>query len=145
MNLWQTWLTDLMCSNTNTKINIRWKLYKTKNSLLCNLHVARYLKFKFWQSFNNIHIHHWKEILKKKIELNFFPSSFRSWALFTKNVKIDIVDKKRQRRLFFKKIAIRYDLIWYILKVKNSIITLKEVRVINSVTGLNRDMVSLIK
>lgn len=130
---------------TNTKINIRWKLYKTKNSLLCNLHVARYLKFKFWQSFNNIHIHHWKEILKKKIELNSFPSSFRSCALFTKNVKIDIVDKKRQRRLFFKKIAIRYDLIWYILKVKNSIITLKEVRVINSVTGLNRDMVSLIK
>lgn len=55
------------------------------------------------------------------------------------------MDKKRQRRLFFKKIAIRYDLIWYILKVKNSIITLKEVRVINSVTGLNRDMVSLIK
>lgn len=60
-------------------------------------------------------------------------------------MKIDIVDKKRQRRLFFKKIAIPYDLIWYILKVKNSIITLKEVRVINSVTGLNRDMVSLIK
>lgn len=55
------------------------------------------------------------------------------------------MDKKWQRRLFFKKIAIRYDLIWYILKVKNSIITLKEVRVINSVTGLNRDMVSLIK